>query len=151
MTGVQTCALPILKNSFYAQINYPTGGLPVSPVVDTIYYVYTDSITGCANRNYGTIDVWPYPIVNLGNDTTIFLDEAVTLDAGNAGSTYQWNIGSATQSVLIDSTGRGCGTFSVAAKVTNGYGCFNRDTVNITILCVVGLDPLSVKTPVYSV
>lgn len=140
----------VVNNTFYAQINYPTGQLPSTLVTDTIRYQYTDSSTGCTNRNYGTIVVWPFPNVNLGTDTTIFLDESVLVDAGNPGSTYQWSTGATTQTVLIDTTGRGCGTFAVAAKVTNSYGCFNRDTMRVTILCTVGINPLTVHTPTYN-
>lgn len=70
--------------------------------------------------------------VNLGNDTTICEGRGpLVLNAGNAGSTYLWDNGTATQTRSVSAAG----TYSVL--VTNTSGCQGRDTI------VVGLTPLA--------
>ena len=66
------------------------------------------------------------PVVNLGNDI-IQCGGNVTLNAGNAGSTYLWSTAAVTQNIFVNSTG----TYHV--KVTNAAGCFAVDTIQVTI------------------
>lgn len=55
-------------------------------------------------------------VVNLGPDKSICLGDSVTLDAGNAGSSFIWNGGHTSQKITTDTTG----TFWVGAN--NGCG-----------------------------
>ena len=66
------------------------------------------------------------PDVNLGNDTLLCSGGSLTLDAGNAGLTYQWSNGSNTQSITVSLTG------NYSVTVTNG-NCSDVDSINVTI------------------
>lgn len=64
-------------------------------------------------------------MVDLGNDTTICVDEILLLDAGT-GSSFVWNTGELTQSIEIDTAG----TYWV--EVTNDTGCTDFDNIVVT-------------------
>ncbi len=64
-------------------------------------------------------------MVDLGNDTTICVDEILTLDAG-PGDSYQWSTGAQTQTIDVDTTG----TYWV--EVTNAAGCTDFDDIIVT-------------------
>ncbi|MGN6491790.1 MAG: PKD domain-containing protein [Agriterribacter sp.] len=66
------------------------------------------------------------PSVNLGADRTICLGSSVTLDAGNAGSTYEWSTGATTQTINVSTSG------NYAVTVRNG-ACSATDDVNVTV------------------
>jgi len=69
------------------------------------------------------------PAVALGADVAYCQDStlALVLNAGNAGSTYNWNNGAATTQTY---TVTGPGTYTV--KVTDANGCIGRDTITVT-------------------
>ncbi|MBV6647630.1 MAG: gliding motility-associated C-terminal domain-containing protein, partial [Cyclobacteriaceae bacterium] len=64
--------------------------------------------------------------VNLGNDTTICVDEILTLDAGSDGVSFVWNTGETTQTIDVDTTG----TYWV--EVTGATGCTVFDDIVVT-------------------
>lgn len=63
--------------------------------------------------------------VDLGIDTTICVDEVLTLDAGDEGTAYIWNTGATTQTIEIDTAG----TYWV--EVTSSTGCTSYDEIEI--------------------
>ena len=64
-------------------------------------------------------------MVDLGNDTTICVDEVLTLDAGD-GVSYVWSTGAVTQTIEVDTAG----TYWV--DVTNAAGCTDFDDIEVT-------------------
>ncbi|PWT99543.1 MAG: hypothetical protein C5B52_10480 [Bacteroidetes bacterium] len=64
--------------------------------------------------------------VNLGNDTAICLGNTLTLNAGNAGSTYLWKSGATTQTITVLFPGK------YWVDVTNG-GCSGSDTIVVSV------------------
>lgn len=66
------------------------------------------------------------PSVNLGSDQTICIGSSVTLDAGNAGSTYEWSTGATTQTINVNTTG------NYSVTVRNG-ACNATDDINVTV------------------
>ena len=98
------------------------------------YSVEVTNTTGCKGRDTLVLAVNANPMVNLGNDTAICSGSSVTLNAGNAGSTYVWSTAATTQTISATTAN----TFSVV--VTNAAGCKGNDTV------VVSLNALPVVT-----
>ncbi|MEI6820932.1 MAG: choice-of-anchor L domain-containing protein [Bacteroidota bacterium] len=72
------------------------------------------------------VNVIPFIIVNLGNDTTICQGATTTLNANNPGAIYLWNTGATTQQIPVNSVG------SYWVKVNIG-NCSNSDTISINI------------------
>ncbi len=83
-----------------------------------------------AVSNTVTLQVIPYPSVNLGNDTILQNSCALLLDAGLAGS-YLWSTGETTPTIIA-------GTSTIySVTVTNGGTCQDVDSIAIqTGLCV---------------
>ncbi len=63
--------------------------------------------------------------VDLGNDTTICVNDEITFDAG-VGVAWIWNTGETTQSIqVVDSAGTKAGTYWVEVTFANGCTAFN--------------------------
>ncbi len=104
-----------------------------------INYTVTDS-NSCAGTATQNIIVRPVPVVNLGVDSTICMDMNIVLNAGPGFSSYAWNTGSNSQTITVDTTGRGTGTFSFRVSVASIYGCIGKDTVEVTIDICTDID-----------
>ena len=86
------------------------------------------------------LNLLPTPNVNLGNDTTITIDDSLILLAPTGtGYQYLWNNGDTTQSIVCSSFSPDTLTYSV--QVTNSYQCQDRDTIKVIIF-----DSLSIPT-----
>ena len=72
------------------------------------------------------------PEVNLGDDIAINTNETVTLDAGSSFTSYLWNTGEDTQSIVINGN-RGEGNYYFDVTVTNDNSCENSDTILVTV------------------
>lgn len=66
------------------------------------------------------------PVVNLGNDTALCTGQTMVLNAGNAGSAYQWQDNSANATFNVSTAG------NYAVTVTNAAGCSASDAINVT-------------------
>lgn len=68
-----------------------------------------------------------YPVVDLGNDTTLCIGDSLVLDAQNAGDSYLWSDGSTNQTLTVSTSG------TVTVTVTNPDQCARTDQINIAI------------------
>jgi uncharacterized repeat protein (TIGR01451 family) len=91
-----------------------------------IYGVRVTNANGCFKSDTIQVTINPLPTVNFGADITQ-CGGNVTLNAGNAGSSYLWSNGATTQSISTTASG------SYSVKVTNANGCFKSDTILVTI------------------
>lgn len=73
-----------------------------------------------------TVKVNPLPVVNLGADVTQ-CGGSVTLDAANAGNSYEWSTSETTQTISVSASG------SYQVTVTDGNGCEGSDNISVTI------------------
>ncbi|HTF04916.1 MAG TPA: T9SS type A sorting domain-containing protein, partial [Bacteroidia bacterium] len=88
--------------------------------------VTADDACGSSTPSTQAITVNAAPVVALGADVAQ-CGGAVSLDAGNAGSTYLWSNSGTTQMINVSSSG----IYSVA--VSNAAGCVGRDTIQVLI------------------
>jgi gliding motility-associated-like protein len=81
----------------------------------------------CFNVDTATIGILMMP--NLGSDTSVCIDDSLTLIAGvtSTGTTYLWNTGATTQSIIVNGTSTG--TYSV---VINNGTCIFSDSIIVT-------------------
>jgi hypothetical protein len=89
---------------------------------------YTDSLTnvaGCDSLVLTNLTVIQNPTPNLGNDTLVCDGLSVIVDSGAGFSSYLWNSGQTTQSIVVNSDG----LYSVI--VSSLSGCSASDSVNI--------------------
>jgi PKD repeat protein len=90
------------------------------------YSVIVNSVTGCSLNDTITITNLPAPTVSLGADAELCAGASLTLDAGNAGSTFTWSTGATTQTISVNTIG----TFWV--DVTGANGCKSRDSIVVS-------------------
>ncbi len=98
------------------------------------------NISGCESERQPVVaHIRDTPVVDLGPDESMCGDanQSITLDAGNAGSTFLWDDGSSQQTRTVTQSG----TYFVT--VTNEFGCFSSDTTHKQILLapVVNIGP----------
>ena len=85
----------------------------------------TAEVAGFTQQQTYAVDILPNDLmVDLGNDTTICVDEVLTLDAGQ-GQSFVWSTGEITQTIEVDTTG----TYWV--EVTNATGCTDFDDIEV--------------------
>lgn len=126
---VQTATLnaglnqPVGSNYLWsANTNYSTTS-SINVTNSGTYHVTVTSPSGCSDTD--TINVALNGVdVDLGPDITACTN-LVTLNAGNAGASYQWSNNATTQSITVTSSG----TYSVT--VSNA-GCTDSDAINVS-------------------
>ncbi|MCA6364975.1 MAG: T9SS type A sorting domain-containing protein [Bacteroidetes bacterium] len=107
--------------------NLSGASVNVAPVATTTYTVTgTNTVTGCVNTTTVAVTVNSLPVVALGADTAV-CGGPLTLDAGNAGSTYLWSDSSTAQTLSVTASG------VYAVTVTNANGCEAVDSIAVTI------------------
>ncbi|MBL0103950.1 MAG: PKD domain-containing protein [Bacteroidetes bacterium] len=97
----------------------------VTPGSTTAYTVIATDAAGCSASDVVNVTVHANPIVNL-QSTFLCAGSTTTLDAGNPGSTYIWNTGETTQTIVVNAGGN----FDVT--VTDAFGCVNSSACTIT-------------------
>ncbi len=91
------------------------------------YWVEITGASGCSDQAMTNVAINPLPIISLGSNLQACEDVVMTLNAGNPGSTYAWNTGETTQAIKPGQSG----WYTVA--VTNGFGCAEKDSVQVTL------------------
>ncbi len=118
-------------------------------------YVYT-------NAPYGTgigcplaydslqVTLLPAPVVNLGNDTTICLNQSLLLNAAaGTGNTYLWNNGVTGPTVLAFTSSMVTVTNNYTVNVTNTNGCISTDSIAVTFQICSGISESSNENSFY--
>lgn len=86
----------------------------------------------CYDDIVQSFTVLSFPDINLPSDTLLCPTESITLDAGSGFNSYLWSTGATIQSITIDSSGYGLGTFGIYVLVSNVNGCSTIDTTVVT-------------------
>ncbi len=89
------------------------------------YKVIVTNVYGCSDIDSVLITINPLPIVDLGKDTTLCINETIDIDAGNFGWNYIWNTTETSKTIINKSPG------FYKVKVYNSFGCFKEDSINI--------------------
>jgi len=103
-----------------------TPSITVSPA-QTTTYTCTISMNGATTTQSQTITVNPLPIVNAGQDQTVFAGTQVTL-TGSGATSYTWNNGVSNG---VPFTANTTTTYTVTG---NANGCTGTDQVLVTVL-----------------
>ncbi|TAH41787.1 MAG: T9SS type A sorting domain-containing protein [Bacteroidetes bacterium] len=112
----------------------------------TISYTYTD-VNACSDTKLRSMLVNSAPVINLGSDTSVCANSSVGLNAGSGFSSVLWSTGSTSQSIQVDSSGRGFGVKEISVTVTNAAGCYGRDTVRIEFDVCAGIENFQNSSP----
>lgn len=123
-------AATIINNDTIAQLFWNQG------------FTGTVSLSVKAKNNWGfgasspslSININDLPIVNIGNDTTVFINQTVSIAANQTFLAYLWNNSSIDSSVLINAAFLGAGTHQIWLRVTDSNVCVNSDTLIINVI-----------------
>lgn len=96
----------------------------ISPTTANTYSVTVTNAANCSATFSAVVTFVGYPVVDLGPDTVLCDGQVLVLDAGNAGSSFSWSTGAATQTLAVGASN----TYSVA--VDNGY-CTSNDAIDV--------------------
>lgn len=105
---------------------------PTSQTIDVfqsdIYFVRITSLNNCFIDDTLVSNVNALPVINLGEDTSICLNDSLELNAFNSGNDIDWSTGETVSSVTINTTG----IYSVHVIDTNG--CEAEDEILIIVI-----------------
>lgn len=92
-----------------------------------IYWLHALNANGCISKDtMQVVEVYPLPVLNLGDDGKVCLNADNTLNAGSGYISYLWQDGSTQSFFEIN----GAGKYWVTAG--DGNRCFNTDTIIVT-------------------
>jgi large repetitive protein len=114
---------------FNGAVQLPQTGTSITVTQSGNYSVIVTLTNGCSGTDNISVSLENnLPIVDLGasNQTNC---GALTLDAGNLGSSYLWSNGATTQTIEITTT-----TTSISVAVTNACGTTTSNAVNVSII-----------------
>ncbi len=113
-----------------------TATITISPAVGQSLYgvTGTNTTTGCSADMPVIVNVYPNPVADAGQDTTICYSNTATLHA-TGGTTYQWS----PTSTLNDYTAQNpyatpLDTTTYYVTVTNDWSCTSVDSVTVNVL-----------------
>ena len=90
------------------------------------YRVEATDSNGCMTSDTVQVDIWPIPIVELGENTDACEGDTVTLDAQTIVPSCQWSVPDSTGRTLrVTQTGQ------YWVRITDINGCRNTDTINV--------------------
>ena len=122
--SVDIIAEPSFPNLLWS---VPNAGNTLTVDFGGIFWAEAD-LDGCRFRDSIVIDEQEFPIVELGNDTSVCQGSTITLDATNSGASYIWSTGETTAMITPPLTGSG-----TAIQVTvDIFGCMTSDEIMIT-------------------
>lgn len=103
------------------------------------YYVTITNQYGCSAADSVQINVKTYPVINLGNDTTICTGNTVTLDAGTQpfGTTFFWNTTQTSQTIQVSDSGQ----YKVVA---DNKGCVSSDSIHISEIAAPSVNGITI-------
>ncbi len=78
--------------------------LPNQLFKDTVRYTVT--VEGCTTSSQQTTDIYPFPHIDMGADSTLCKNESMVLKATNWNSTYKWHDGSTDAEYLALKAGK---------------------------------------------
>ena len=84
---------------------------------------YVKATTACNEEFNDTVQVTTYPLVRLGEDSSICNRQSFTMDAGAGFTSYAWNTGATTRMITVDRPG----LYAITAK--DSIGCLSSDTL----------------------
>ncbi len=92
------------------------------PASSDIYQIIGEDSSGAIDTANFFIQVIPYPVVELGADTTLCFGATLMLNAENPGSDFSWQNGSSNQTLLVNQAG----LYSVIVANSN---CTSADSI----------------------
>lgn len=136
--NVSVCrGIPVVLNSgFNGENLWNTGSTSESITVENTgtYSVIITDLHNCKNKDSVNVIIHPLPHVDLGADTTIWLNQRLVLSVDSGPDyDYLWFNGATNASIGIYSNSITTNPLQAWVEVTSVFGCKNRDSVLVTL------------------
>jgi hypothetical protein len=125
----------------YAWSNSATTASITGLMKDTFSVLITD-VNGCMDLSSAIVTEPVLVTSNIGNDTTVCLNQAVVIDAGAGFATYSWSDNTSVQTTNANTSVNGSTDYSVTVTNMNGCAASDTMTVNVNNLSTVSIDPI---------
>ncbi len=118
----------LTANGVYASYSWSNGATTASITVNTVgnYTVTVTDNNGCTGSASINIAVFSNPVPVIAGTLSFCGGTSTTLNAGSGYSSYSWNTGATSQSIVVNTVG----IFTVT--VTNANGCSGSASVTTT-------------------
>ncbi len=128
-------------DSAWAELSWTPGFNDISNIPHCFTAtVIDDACPYRGNQIYAyCISVTSPPPLQLGNDTTICINNVLTLDGGAGNFSFQWSTGDTSRYLTINASTLGTGIHTITLSRT-GYGSTDTDSININVDACVGID-----------
>ena len=103
-----------------------TSTIKVTPSATTTYGVTVVSAEGCKDTSSAVATIFPKPVIQLTDNTTICMGDSATLTA-SGGTYYLWSTTETTPSIKVSPTT----LTSYTVAVTDDNGCFDSKSVDV--------------------
>ncbi|MEI6123366.1 MAG: HYR domain-containing protein [Bacteroidota bacterium] len=105
-------------------------------------FTVTQTVGSCVSLPASVVaNPLAYPVVDLGTDITLCVNQSADIDAGNFGSFFQWTPGGqSTQIITVDTSWLGAGANSIQVTVTAPNGCETTDEILVTFNPCTGIE-----------
>jgi 6-phosphogluconolactonase (cycloisomerase 2 family) len=126
----------ILNSGFNGENLWNTGSIAESITVKDsgTYSVIITDVHRCKNKDSVNVKFHPLPEVNLGADTTIWLNQILFLSVDSFPDyKYLWYNGSTNSNIAISYNSITSNSLEAWVEVTSGFECKNSDTLLVTL------------------
>lgn len=97
-------------------------------------WVKVTNAQNCNDIDTLFLDIYPNPVVELGNDTVICNSNPITLIAGNnVGNSYLWSTSQTSNSITIPVSLMGNGLYTYYVRVIASNSCISYDSIKLNI------------------
>jgi len=104
--------------------------LSQTSTIGRVEFTYTTGMESALEQ----VTVTPIVVnVSLGADQNICINHTTTLDAGMGFNSYLWSTGATTQTIIVDGSAIGVGTFDYWVQVTDGNTCIGVDSMVVVV------------------
>jgi gliding motility-associated-like protein len=100
--------------------------IEIYPQKDTVYYFTAATPDGCKINDTITVSAKNRPVVSLGPDTVVCMQEDIELRPNGTFPGYLWNTGAVSPTIKVSDAG------IYMLTVTAANGCTASDTVNVS-------------------
>ena len=99
-----------------------------------IYDIRLISVTAenCPDTLVKSVTVKESPIIKLGNDTTLYHNQSITLDAGGVYDSYLWSTNETSRSIEVNTNDIGLDNPTLFWVQADLQGCEGHDSISIT-------------------
>lgn len=121
-------------------LNNPNTGSPIArPTVTTMYVVTGSDANGCfVTKDSVLVSVFPYPLADLGRDTTILAGSSLQLNPNLSNDilSITWDPANTLScSDCLDPVATPKKTTTYTLRVVNNGGCVTNDQVTVYVVC----------------